>query len=62
MVDGPLLVQVACDDDSSAEGNDEAQQGEGCVALHAGDDSECLFHVFLVDRLILLWDVQKRHV
>ena len=44
MVDGPLLIEVAGDDDSSAEGDDEAQKREGCVALHAGDDSKCLFH------------------
>ena len=44
MVDGPFLKEIAADDDGAAEGNDEAQQGEGCVALHAADDSKCLFH------------------
>ena len=44
MVDGPFLKEIAADDDGAAEGDDKAQQGEGCVALHAADDSKCLFH------------------
>ena len=54
MVNGPLLIKVAADDDRAAETDDEAQQREGCVALHAANDAECLFHVLFVDKLIHL--------
>ena len=45
MVDGPLLIEVATDDNGAAKRDDETRQGEGCIALHAGDKSECLFHI-----------------
>ena len=45
VVDGPFLIEVAGDDDSSAEGDDKAQERKCSVALHSGDDSKCLFHV-----------------
>ena len=44
VVDGPLLIKVAADDDRAAKGDDKAQERKGSVALHAGNKSECLFH------------------
>ena len=46
-VDGPLLIEVAADDDGAAERDDEAQQRQRRVAFHAGDDAECLLHCLM---------------